>query len=223
MITPINALIIVMLLSNNVWAIYGVFLDARQTCSNCNVLSSTLSIPANSTALVSRTTSLEISFSSLKIPATASFLPPHNVSGPLSTSTIRSTLVASQQPPFRTGPPASTAEASSGLSPQAKIGIGVAGGILGLVLVFALLFDACYLRRKRRERDVQYALNEVEGGTVKESQERIVLESRVSIVFEEEEEEEEEGYEGELEDDADDEDEEDRGRNGMSLPRRMMS
>lgn len=55
---------------------------------------------------------------------------------------------------------------------------------------------------------MQNAVEEVERGTGKGSEERIVLESRVSIVFEEEA--------GESES----EDEDEGARNGMSLPRR---
>lgn len=76
------------------------------------------------------------------------------------------------------------------------------------VLVIALLIvmvEACYLRKKRRERALQRAVDEVERGIDKGSHERIVLESRVSIVFEDEEQEEEV----------------ERGRSGMSLPRRV--
>jgi hypothetical protein len=50
-------------------------------------------------------------------------------------------------------------------------------------------------------------VHEVERGGFKGSEERIVLESRVSIVFDE--------------DSTDDEEEEERGRHGMSLPRRL--
>lgn len=49
------------------------------------------------------------------------------------------------------------------------------------------------------------AMQELERGGFKDSEERIVLESRVSIVFDE---------------DPSDDEEEERGRHGMSLPRR---
>ena len=76
---------------------------------------------------------------------------------------------------------------------------------MGLVAIAIAIFgalEACYWRRKRRERKLKNAVEEVEQGVVKENDERIVLESRVSIVFQED------GWEG------------DGGRNGMSLPRR---
>jgi hypothetical protein len=84
----------------------------------------------------------------------------------------------------------------------AKIGIGVTAGILGLALVFVVILDSCYLRCRRRERAMLNVTEEVERAADKESQDWIVLESRVSIVFEEEV----------LVADG--------ARNGMSLPRR---
>lgn len=84
-------------------------------------------------------------------------------------------------------------------------------GALAVACAFLGLLEVCYLRRKRRERAMQNAVEEVERGTGKGSEERIVLESRVSIVFDEE------ACEGESEED---EDEDEGPRNGMSLPRR---
>jgi hypothetical protein len=117
-----------------------------------------------------------------------------------------------------------------GLSTNAKIGISVAAGALFLLAVFLALLEVCYFRRKRRERAVLNAIEQVERGggvdkgSAHESEERIVLESRVSIVFddggENEEDGVEDGYEGEGEDEYGD-DETDGGRNGMSLPRRV--
>lgn len=101
-------------------------------------------------------------------------------------------------------PPAPTAKQTQSLSPEAKIGIGVGVGILASALGFMAIFCVCYLRRKRREKAVLNAIEEVERATDKGSEERIVLESSVSIIFEDDELEEEE----------------DRGRPGMSLPRR---
>ena len=79
-----------------------------------------------------------------------------------------------------------------------------------IVLVFVAA-EAFYLRRKRRQRSLERAVEEVERGSNKGSEERIVLESRVSIIVEVDDNE------------GDSEDEEEirgRGRNGMSLPRR---
>lgn len=84
-----------------------------------------------------------------------------------------------------------------------KIGIGISAGLIGIVILIAS-FETLYLAKRRRKRAMQRAVAEVESGTAKESQERIVLESRVSIIVEQE--------------DQDEEDE--RGRNGMSLSRR---
>jgi hypothetical protein len=96
-----------------------------------------------------------------------------------------------------------TAKAPQGLGNGTKIGIGIAVGVLCL-LVLLVALEACYMRKKRRERALQRAVDEVESGVDKGSIERIVLESRVSIVFE----------------DENQDDEEERGRTGMSLQRR---
>jgi hypothetical protein len=96
-----------------------------------------------------------------------------------------------------------------------KIGMSVLGGFLGLALI-AFLLEACYLRRRRREKAFQRAVEEVERGeraeqalaSLKGSEEFAVLESRVSIVFDD-------GSEDEYE-----EPERGRARNGMSLARR---
>jgi flagellar biosynthesis/type III secretory pathway M-ring protein FliF/YscJ len=90
-----------------------------------------------------------------------------------------------------------------------KLGIGIAAGVL-IVALLIVAIEACYLRKKRRERGLQRAIDEVEIGVHKGSEERMVLESRVSIIVEDEGQEEQEEDEAEVE----------RGRNGMSLPRR---
>ena len=100
--------------------------------------------------------------------------------------------------------PAPAAKPTVDLNTGVKIGIGTAVGVLVIALLIVMV-EACYLRKKRRERALQRAVDEVERGIDKGSHERIVLESRVSIVFEDEEQEEEV----------------ERGRSGMSLPRRV--
>lgn len=80
--------------------------------------------------------------------------------------------------------------------------------------IIVYLVEACYFRRKRRAQALERAREEVEKGeltlTTKGGEEIVVLESRVSIVF----------------DDSSDSDDEDMergrnsGRNGLSLPRR---
>ncbi|KAF2190366.1 hypothetical protein K469DRAFT_697645 [Zopfia rhizophila CBS 207.26] len=95
-------------------------------------------------------------------------------------------------------PPTTAAKQTRGLSTGEKVGIGVTAGLVGVVFVFVALFDIRYLRRKRRDKAIQNGQEKVERGEGKWSEERIVLESRVEVVF----------------------DNEDEGRNEMSLPRR---
>ncbi|KAJ4356181.1 uncharacterized protein N0V89_004211 [Didymosphaeria variabile] len=88
--------------------------------------------------------------------------------------------------------PASTPTAApvDQLETGVKIGIGVLAGFLGLILI-AVLVEACYLRRRRREKALQRAVQEVESGeraemalaNLKGSEEIVVLESRTAIVY----------------------------------------
>lgn len=76
--------------------------------------------------------------------------------------------------------------------------------MLGLALVSIIVYDARFLKKKRRERAMMNAEQEVENaGPMRHTEERVVLESRVSIVIEDP-----------------NEDDPERGRNGLSLPRR---
>jgi hypothetical protein len=125
---------------------------------------------------------------------------------------------------------------TTSLSTAAKAGIISASIILFLALSF-LLLEYTYLRRKRRERSRQRAVEEVERGTElkdasgTESKENMVLESRVEIVVDEEGSDsgsEDGGWDAGTEGEDSDEDGDlgdrgrpwERGRNGMSLPRR---
>jgi hypothetical protein len=108
--------------------------------------------------------------------------------------------------PSTSTPLASTVTQAHGLSSEAKIAIGVTVGVLAVALVFLGILEGCYLRRKRREAAMKNAVEEVERGANKGSEERIVLESRVSIVVDE----------GIFDESGDEED----TRHGMSLPRR---
>lgn len=83
--------------------------------------------------------------------------------------------------------------------------------LVSLALIIVIIFEIVYFRRRRREKAILNAIDQVERAADKGSEERIVLESRVSIVFQEDPDEEE--YDGDGE-------EEERGRAGMSLPRR---
>jgi hypothetical protein len=76
-----------------------------------------------------------------------------------------------------------TAKESRSLSLGAKVGMGVGIGLIGLMLAFAAFLTASHWRHKRRERAMLNAIEEIERGGDKGSEERIVLESRISIVF----------------------------------------
>jgi hypothetical protein len=125
------------------------------------------------------------------------------------TRTISTSSSSSHSTPLSAtaSPPAPTAKQTQDLSKEAKIGLEVSLGILALALALLVMVDWFYLRKRRQERALVNAVHEVERGGFKGSEERIVLESRVSIVFDE--------------DSTDDEEEEERGRHGMSLPRRL--
>jgi flagellar biosynthesis/type III secretory pathway M-ring protein FliF/YscJ len=137
-------------------------------------------------------------------------------------------------------PSASSSQTSSQLSTPAKAAIITAGIIVFLVLLLVTL-GYTYLRRKRHERAVKQAIDEVERGTelkeasAYESKENMVLESRVEIVVHGEGQgSQRDDWERQSQwDTGTDEDENDgdlgewgrgrmweRGRNGMSLPRR---
>lgn len=73
-----------------------------------------------------------------------------------------------------------------------------------MALAGIIIYDARYLKKKRRERAMRNAVQEVDNaGGMRQTEERAVLESRVSIVIEDP-----------------NEDDVERGRNGLSLPRR---
>jgi len=92
-------------------------------------------------------------------------------------------------------PPATSTETPrsvSQLSTPVKAGI-VTASIVVFLLVLLLVLEHTYLRRKRHERAVERAIDEVEYGTElkkitkSESKENMVSESRVEIVVESEE------------------------------------
>jgi hypothetical protein len=120
-----------------------------------------------------------------------------------STSTLFSTSTVHSS---TSTPLAPTAVPTHGLSLEAKIGIGVTFVVLAFALIFLGMLEECYFRRKRREAAMKNAVEEVERGVDKGSEEMIVLESRLSIVVDD----------GLWDEFADDE----GPRNGMSLPRR---
>jgi hypothetical protein len=119
------------------------------------------------------------------------------------------------------------------LSTGAKAGIGI-GVAVFVILVAFLIFGIPYLRSRQRTRALQRAVDEVERGTelqkaashgsmtTSESKENMVLESRVEIVVGEDESERDvvaawDGWDATWEEGDDIE----RGRQRMSLPRRL--
>lgn len=124
------------------------------------------------------------------------------------------------------------------LTAAAKAGI-IAASIAFFVILLLFVLEYIYLRRKRRDRDLERAIDEVEDGTelkestASESKENMVLESRVEIVIEEEQRSESESWDGDSQwgDGTDGEDSDgdlgewgrrgrwETGRNGMSLSR----
>lgn len=87
------------------------------------------------------------------------------------------------------------------LTAAAKAGI-IAASIAFFVILLLFVLEYIYLRRKRRDRDLERAIDEVEDGTelkestASESKENMVLESRVEIVIEEEQRSESESWDG---------------------------
>ncbi|KAI4940759.1 hypothetical protein J4E86_010731 [Alternaria arbusti] len=144
--------------------------------------------------------------------------------------------VSSMLPAPSTETPGSTSQ----LSTPVKAGI-IAASIVVFLLVLLLVLEYTYLRRKRHDRALQQAIDEVERGTElkriteSESKEKMVLESRVEIVEDDEGQDSVRGsWDGEGPWDTGTHDEDDHGdlsewgrgrrrdvgRNGMSLPRR---
>ncbi|KAJ4369069.1 hypothetical protein N0V83_006152 [Neocucurbitaria cava] len=118
------------------------------------------------------------------------------------------------------------------LSTAAKAGI-ILGITIFFLSVFLILFEFGYLRRKRRERALQRAIEEVERGgglemrkrivesnEMSESKENMVLESRVEIVVDDGGEESDGDGDSVWDTGMEDDDEMWRGRQAMSLPRR---
>jgi hypothetical protein len=225
-----------MLFAENVWTVYGIGLHTERLCAVCQDKVSTLEestddgqscpmkwTPTMMTSNLSSTATVPIAPSkftpSSKLPVTSLTLlpfvldPTHQVSAmihgassykPSITSTSSASASTLSSPPTKQ---------IRGLSKGTKVGIGVGVGVPLFMIVLMAIFEACYWRGKRRQKAMLRAVEEVEIGTRirqdKGSEERMVLESNISIVFEDTAEEEDEEEEAE-----------ERGRNGLSLPRR---
>ncbi|KAF1851832.1 uncharacterized protein K460DRAFT_413338 [Cucurbitaria berberidis CBS 394.84] len=212
-------LYLAMLFSSGFWAVYGVGLAGRaaheSNCTSCIVQSTT-----------TRAFTLAPQASPFQTPLSASW------------HTLSSTRAPRPSSKVTTFPPVPIATHSSHdshnnsfaiLSTGAKAGI-IVGISLFFLGVFLVLLELGYLRRKRRERALRRAVEEVERGGIRmgksvgsessESKENMVLESRVEIIVDDSD-----GSDGDDAWDADMEDEERGktagwGRQAMSLPRR---
>ncbi|KAF2017378.1 hypothetical protein BU24DRAFT_420431 [Aaosphaeria arxii CBS 175.79] len=198
-------------LNSNVWAVYGVVTVAASTSSTAHHFSSAPTPTPDHRTASMKTPSIEQSllfpYSLDTSDLATTLLSKTRASGPWPTSLTsykNEKLVANPTPISTIN--ASEKRDSEGMSVGVKVGIGLTLGVLASALAFWLIFDSCYLRRKRRERAMMNAVEEVVRADIQESQERIVLESRVSIVFND--------------DTASEEVNVDMPRNGMSLPRR---
>ncbi|KAH7116768.1 hypothetical protein B0J11DRAFT_583481 [Dendryphion nanum] len=193
------------LISNNVWEVYGVDVASDGVCITCSELAP---VPTQPSAISLQSPVSVASYPSPPLAAaypTASSLTTRTIRddptvGISSASTLSSALPASGVPKSQ----APAAKLIDGLSTGAKAGIGLALGILGFALVSIIVYDARFFKKKRRERAMMNAVQEVESaGSMRQNDERVVLESRVSIVIEDP-----------------NEDDPEVGRNGLSLPRR---
>ncbi|KAF2622606.1 hypothetical protein BU25DRAFT_494925 [Macroventuria anomochaeta] len=183
-----------MLVSNSIWAAYGIKtapeesfemrslprLTKRTSTPQPSLIVDTSSAPSPSTTPTSPSTSNENT-----IQATTTFTPAVPVA------------------PSAPSPP----PAASRLSPAAIVGLCIGIGVV--VLIAYGVLEACVLRKRRRERALRRAVEEVEWGSVRsvESREDVVMERKGDVVVGEEE-------VWEVEDDM-------GGRKGMSLPRRV--
>ncbi|KAF1945150.1 hypothetical protein EJ02DRAFT_500897 [Clathrospora elynae] len=228
----------------NVWAVYGIGAGVvgrdgeHSGCTSC-------------IAQTSPSTTTSAQTSSFGTPLPASYI---------TTATVFQLSIPTAQPsndtatspghpphgPLQIPPPSPSSLSPSTLahlSTAVKAGI-ITASIIVFLLICLILFGYTYLHRKRRERALQRAVEEVERGTELkgmslsesgESKENMVLESRVEILVDgETETDNEEGWDGENEWDADTDGQDsdgdlgewgrgrawERGRNGMSLPRR---
>ncbi|KAH7392764.1 hypothetical protein BKA66DRAFT_547666 [Pyrenochaeta sp. MPI-SDFR-AT-0127] len=230
---------VAMLFSNSVWAMYGIGVAPR-TPQETICVSCTFVIGNSTTVLRSQPspfeTPLPVSREDISItPSFSTSLPqPTTKTATSPTNTIHYTDNTLNGAPK----PETLSTDFAALSTAAKAGI-ITGVSIFFLIIFLILFELGYMRRKRRERALQRAIEEVERGDIEmhksgssegsESKENMVLESRVEIVVDEESdvEEDEDGWEadGEWDDGFDDREVgvdrgRERGRCAMSLPRR---
>ncbi|CAO2651148.1 Nn.00g094450.m01.CDS01 [Neocucurbitaria sp. VM-36] len=224
-----------MLFSSEIWAVYGVGLVGRDA-NESNCTSCTVQTPSTT-----RTSTLPPRTSPFQTPLpasrhTTSLAPSLSTPNPQpSNGTLTSSVIPTTHSPnniLHTAPTSDKPYTNTfaNLSTGAKAGI-IAGVSIFFLGVFLILFELGYLRRKRRERALQRAIEEVErgggmemrkrvGSEQSESKENMVLESRVEIVVVDDDEEEEESDGDDVWNVGMEDDERWRGRQAMSLPRR---
>ncbi|KAF2740957.1 hypothetical protein EJ04DRAFT_547941 [Polyplosphaeria fusca] len=214
MIVPAKAAAFAILFTNKALSVYGIVIELRETCSICSegeaistLTPNLTSVASSSTFISSRPTTFDSSYGS------ASSNTYISSAGSISTNIAGVSLTDSSSSEATSPLSTPSTQQPKGMRPEVKLGIALTIVFLVLLLLVIVIFNALIIRRRRREKDVQHALNEVEENTAKESQERVVLESRVSIVFVDDD------TEGE-EEEEEEEEERGRARNGMSLPRR---
>jgi hypothetical protein len=211
-----------MVIFSDIWAVHGIGIDARvmETCVVCRYLLGVFEadgIEQTCSEKPTSTSSVSIEVPTLTTPVAARqwenstlFIPTSSCSSKSGDSSedVLSALPRSD----------GQTDASLYLSAAAKAGI-ITASIAVFLLVLFLILEYTYLGKKRRERALQRAVEEVERGTeLKDtshtgSKENMVLESRVEIVVDGGDESDgdlgEWGHGRRWE----------RGRSGMSLPR----
>ncbi|KAJ4298076.1 hypothetical protein N0V90_005975 [Kalmusia sp. IMI 367209] len=209
----VSAATVAMLLANDVWAVYGIAVGVENPHGEFepNPMArademNTESVPFETPSVMTPSQKLSQAVS------TDTVATPLDINQPSVTTTAPSVASTSSMPSLLSTPiPTSTTAPVEDLETGVKIGIGVVAGFVGIALIL-ILIELCYLRRRRQEKALQRAVEEVESrerALNKDSEEIVVLESRISIHFDDA-----------SSDEDDDTEQQERGRNGMSLPRR---
>ncbi|KAF3047969.1 hypothetical protein E8E12_002925 [Didymella heteroderae] len=183
-----------MLFSNNIWAAYGIRTAPEESFEMQNL-----------NHLAQRATAAEPS-----LVVDTSTAPTPSTSKPTASSTTTPQTTTTFEPAVPIAPSASPATPSSfRLSPAAIAGLCIGIGVL-VVLAGYIALEVCVLRRRRRERALRRAVEEVENGSIRSDSVRSEVKSREEFVVDEKNvHADEEIWSVE------------EGRKGLSLPRRM--